>query len=109
MSYKKTDKCITKAFDDEMLFVLMTRDRSAPQVVGEWIKQNIGIQPREKLIEALDCAIEMQANHSIMMERKAMIKNGAMKTEGITYCACLVNWGINPVDGNCEKCNGVIF
>lgn len=60
MSYKKTDKCIQKAFDDEMLFVLMTRDKTAPSIVLEWIKQNIHIQPEEKLREAFECAIFAQ-------------------------------------------------
>jgi hypothetical protein len=59
MGYKKTDKCIEKAFDDELLFVLMARDVTAPLVVIDWIKQNVHIQPPDKLHEALDCAIEM--------------------------------------------------
>ncbi len=59
MGYKKTDKCIEKAFDNERLFVLMSRDATAPRVVIEWIKENISNQPPEKLHEALDCAIEM--------------------------------------------------
>lgn len=74
MGYKNTDPCIQKAFDDERLFVLMTRDGSSPQVVGEWIKLNIGIQPREKLIEALDCAIEMWQRTGEMVERKNQLK-----------------------------------
>jgi hypothetical protein len=70
MGYKSTDTCIQKAFDDERLFVLMARDATSPQVVGEWIKQNIGLQPREKLIEALDCAIEMWERNGEMIQRK---------------------------------------
>lgn len=70
MGYKKSDKCIEKAFEDEKLFVLMTRDHTAPRIVGEWIKENIGIQPREKLIEALDCAIEMYERCKEMNDRK---------------------------------------
>ncbi len=31
MGYKKDDPCIQKAFDDERLFVLMTRDNTAPE------------------------------------------------------------------------------
>jgi len=59
MGYKKNDPCLTKAFDDERLFILMTRDETAPTVVVEWIKLNLWAQPPEKLHEALDCAIEM--------------------------------------------------
>lgn len=70
MGYKKDDPCIQKAFDDERLFVLMTRDVTAPAVVVEWIKCNIGIQPSEKLHEALDCAIEMFNRQSEMLAKK---------------------------------------
>lgn len=70
MGYKKTDKCIKKAFDDERLFVLMTRDATAPIVVMEWVKLNLTLQPREKLIEALDCAIEMSNRRDEIVERK---------------------------------------
>ena len=71
MGYKKTDSCLEKAFDDEMLFVLMTRDQTAPAVIMEWIKLNIGKQPVEKLTEAFNCAIEMHKNiASIELRRK---------------------------------------
>jgi hypothetical protein len=57
--YKKSDLCIQNAFDNEMLFVLMARDVTAPAVVVDWIGRNIGKQPAEKLHHALDAAIEM--------------------------------------------------
>ena len=75
MGYKNSDPCLQKAFDDERLFVLMARDHTSPLVVGEWIKQNIGHQPREKLIEALDCAIEMHEKNPLMNQRKIALKN----------------------------------
>lgn len=59
MGYKNDDPCIKKALDNERLFVLMTRDEVAPEVVVEWIKLSLRQQPPEKLHEALDCAIEM--------------------------------------------------
>lgn len=70
MGTKKDDWCLKKAFDDERLFILMTRDATAASVVGEWIKQNIGRQPRERLIEALDAAIEMHSRFGEMYDRK---------------------------------------
>ncbi|MEK6883897.1 MAG: hypothetical protein AABY22_29980 [Nanoarchaeota archaeon] len=76
MGYKKNDACLDKAYDDEKIFVLMTRDSTSPLVVGEWIKQNIGIQPREKLIEALDCAIEMSERMGEINQRKILEKEG---------------------------------
>lgn len=72
MSYKGTDKCISKAFDDEMLFVLMARDETAPATVLEWIKLNIGKQPEEKLREAFECAMEMVRTNAEMQYRKGL-------------------------------------
>lgn len=85
MGYKKDDKCLQKAFDDERLFVLMTRDITSSHVVVEWIKLNIGVQPPEKLHEALDCAIEMFTNAEKFIQRKA--------------CICLPNECVYP---NCR-------
>lgn len=70
MGYKKTDPCLQKAFDDERLFVLMTRDVSAPSTVLEWIKLSIWSQPDEKLREAFECALEMKNRFVEMNERK---------------------------------------
>ena len=69
MGYKKDDPCIKKAYDDERLFVLMARDWAAPFVIIDWIRNSIGSQPREKLHEALDCAIEMIETRPAILER----------------------------------------
>jgi len=69
MGYKATDKCIANARQDERLFVLMARDITAPSVVVEWIKQNLGVQPPEKLHEALDVAMEMQRTRRIIADQ----------------------------------------
>lgn len=88
MGYKKDDPCLKKAFADERIFVLMTRDATAPKVVIEWIQLNIGVQPKEKLHEALDCAIEMYERCMEMNVRKnAEITN-------------------NAILKNCQNCNG---
>lgn len=70
MGYKKDDPCIQKAFDDKRLFVLMTRDETAPEVVIEWIKLNIHKQPEAKLREAFDCAMEMRRRRVGIVQRK---------------------------------------
>lgn len=75
MGYKTNDPCIQKAFDDERLFVLMARDVTSPKVVCEWIKENIDIQPKEKLFEALECAIEMSRRYREMNDRKEAKSN----------------------------------
>lgn len=103
MGYKKDDPCLKKAFDDERLFVLMSRDSTAPQTVVEWIKMNIGKQPPEKLHEALDCAIEMQDNCQSFIDRKnsCPLCNGTGEVEvGTIYnsvksiCSCIKK--LNP-------------
>lgn len=70
MGYKNNDPCIAKALDEERLFVLMTRDNVAPEVVVEWIKLSIRTQPPEKLHEALDCAIEMIKKRDYILAKK---------------------------------------
>jgi len=69
MGYKKDDPCIKKAYDDERLFVLMTRDPEAPRTIIHWISRSLGKQPPEKLREALDCAIQMYNDQQAIAER----------------------------------------
>ena len=53
--------CYTRAkIRGEQTFTLVARDRSSPQVIVEWIKQNIETCPREKLMDALLDAIAMR-------------------------------------------------
>jgi len=66
MTTKAEDQHLKKALPDEPIFVLLARDITAPEVVAEWIKKNLALQPAEKLHEALDCAIKMaQENETI--------------------------------------------
>ena len=80
MGYKKDDKCIAKAFDDERLFVLMGRDFAAPKSIIHWIGNSLGSQPPAKLHEALDAAIEMKNQCEEMNDRKAMLKRTSAQT-----------------------------
>lgn len=76
MGYKKTDPCLQKAHADEKLFVLMARDVTSPKVIMEWIKENLGAQPEDKLREAFECALEMQKRSGEFNSRKALVKEG---------------------------------
>ena len=60
MGYKGTDKCIEKAAENEMLFVLRAQDMTSPLIVLEWMKENFLSLPEDKLREAFECAIEMR-------------------------------------------------
>ena len=75
MGYKKNDPCLTKAYDDERLFVLVTRDNTAPEVVMEWIKLNLRKQPAEKLLEAFECALEMVNKEGTIKRRVEIDRN----------------------------------
>lgn len=76
MGYKKSDPCLQKAFDDERLFVLMARDITSPRIVMEWIKENIDMQPEDKLREAFECALEMRNRRDDIIFRKQMEAEG---------------------------------
>lgn len=52
--------CLGKAKDDEMLFILRAQDLTSPMVILEWIKLNFNNCPKEKLLEAFNCALEMK-------------------------------------------------
>lgn len=67
--FKNNDPCLENAFEDEMLFILMTRDETAPAVIMEWIKLNLDKQPLEKLKEAFDCAMEMKVNRGYFQSK----------------------------------------
>lgn len=71
MGYKLNDPCLEKAFEDERIFVLMTRDVHAPKAVLEWIRLSFFTQPDEKLREAFECALEMKNRFTEITERRA--------------------------------------
>jgi len=52
--------CLSKADQNEMLFILRAQDKTAPKVVLHWIAKNFDTAPIEKLTEAFDCAIQMR-------------------------------------------------
>lgn len=51
--------CYEKAEPDEPVFVLLGRDATAMQTVLAWCILNKDRQPKEKLTEALLCAVQM--------------------------------------------------
>lgn len=72
MGYKHNDPCLTKAFEDERLFVLMARDPTAPQVIRIWAELNKLTQPAAKLREAEQCAQEMERRCAEFNNRKEL-------------------------------------
>lgn len=60
MGFKKTDSCLKKVADDEMIFVLRAQDKSAPRVILHWMAKNFDFVSEEKLREAFEVAMEMK-------------------------------------------------
>lgn len=64
-SEELTAGCMAKAREDEMTFVLLARDESAPATIRFWIAERIRRgknQPGDaKLVEAEECALVMEA------------------------------------------------
>jgi hypothetical protein len=60
--------CLNKATPDEPLFVLRAKDPTAPQAIRQWAAMNDGIQPAEKVAQALAIAEDMddwRARHQV--------------------------------------------
>lgn len=56
--------CMSKARDDEMTFVLLGRDKAAPEAIRTWVRERIRLgKNREndpQIIEAIKCADTME-------------------------------------------------
>lgn len=52
--------CLNRSAPDEPLFVLCARDHTAPAAIRLWASMNHGIQPPDKLQNALDTADHME-------------------------------------------------
>lgn len=62
--YKNNDSCLSKAADNEMLFVLRTQDVTAPKIVLTWMAENFNNTSEDKLREAFEAALEMKRWHN---------------------------------------------
>jgi hypothetical protein len=58
------DSCLSKARDDERLFVLLARDPAAPVAIRAWVNERLRLGKNApddaQIIEALDCADRME-------------------------------------------------
>lgn len=70
-----TQGCMSRAFDDEMIFVLLARDVTSPATIRNWCKQRISCgRNREndhQIIEARICANEMERQYEEIRARLA--------------------------------------
>lgn len=61
---KDPTSCLNKAKDDEMLFVLLSRDQAAAETVRFWCQKRVQYKKNSpndpQLLEALECANRME-------------------------------------------------
>ena len=63
MATKENDQCRETADREDLVrFTLHSKDLTAPATIAAWIAFNILTAPAEKLIDALECALEMREN-----------------------------------------------
>ena len=58
------NSCLNRAFPEEMLFILLGRDKAAPNTIRFWAKERVRLgknrQSDRQIIEALFCAQKME-------------------------------------------------
>lgn len=58
--------CLSKARDDELLFVLLARDPAAPVAIEAWVNERIRLGKNTandaQIAEALACALRMRGS-----------------------------------------------
>jgi hypothetical protein len=69
LELRHKESCLTRAGEDEMLFVLLSRDKAAPMTIRFWASQRIhsGLnQPGDQqIVDALECARTMEQEGTI--------------------------------------------
>lgn len=69
----KLDSCWNRANDDEQVFILLARDRCAPETIRAWCRMRVGDGSNrwtdQKIKDALRCADEMEHQQHVAVER----------------------------------------
>lgn len=64
----QSDSCLSKAMPDELLFILLGRDRAAPATIRFWVRERLALGKNEmgdrQVIEALALADTIEAEHA---------------------------------------------
>ena len=71
--------CWNRARDDEMIFVLLGRDKAAPATIQAWIAERIRLRKNHsddpQLCEAAECAMQMELERAIADEISLDVRN----------------------------------
>jgi hypothetical protein len=69
--------CLNRAADDEILFVLLSRDLSAPVAIRAWVKDRVetgkNVLTDPQIQEALGCAFRMEQQRKKLKKKSASI------------------------------------
>lgn len=61
----KHKSCLSRAHEEEMVFVLLGRDAAAPAAIRAWVAERLRLgknaETDEQIVEALECANTMEA------------------------------------------------
>lgn len=79
--------CMTNALDDEMVFVLLARDRAAPLAIRAWAEARVALglnlRTDEKIVEAFKAAETMEIEQSATNDRAKIARLG-LRVEEMT-------------------------
>jgi hypothetical protein len=63
------NSCLNRAKDDELVFVLLGRDRAAPAAIRAWVDERVALGKNDRddpqIVEALRMAFEMEAKQQL--------------------------------------------
>lgn len=83
-----TKGCISKAYDDEMVFVLLGRDPAASQTIRDWVDERLyqGLNERDdpQIKEALQCAEYIDQHCKEWRERRDRDRDQSIAQ----HCGC---------------------
>lgn len=64
LELRHRESCLARAGDDEMLFVLLSRDKAAPATIRYWVSERcrtgLNCDNDPQIVEALECARIME-------------------------------------------------
>lgn len=77
--------CMSKAFGDEMTFVLLGRDPAAPKAIRAWVQERIrlgkNLRTDGQITEALACAHTMEVEHGHKPRTKVKVGRTGLEAE----------------------------
>ncbi len=90
------DTCMQHAHPDEMVFVLLSRDKAAPVAIRSWVDERLRLGKNTKIdkqiIEALECAATMEIEGRKWVDAVVPAKTRASFRE-CRFCGCSIGLG----------------